>query len=512
MNNILVYLVLGLVACVAIGLAIAWVYNEFFRDTSPKTELRPSRKNTDISLLKKNVNYGAVGEPLLFYGKPKKKKLKADPYRLELPNYTCSCEKRGLVVGVSGTGKTNYIFSQIVDWSKSGKSYVVTDIKPEIWGTLHANGIIEGFEYNDIVINPTDPKSLKYNLLDDVDDSELGEIVKILVPALSDETQGFALTAQKILRGVIFHIKAENGAVSLPAVYAYVSGFKSGNKLIEKIIDEGEDVPAKLMRQARLAGDNERFMSSAISALLSALEFLDNPTIYENMTSSDISLKEVLAQPRQAIFLQFEQSRQAETESLYSTTVMHVIRLLMKNYRQRDEVFLLFDELLNGGKISGLTDKFNTMRSYKLPTFIYIQSLAGLYKKYGENDSNNLIGACDVKIIYRVNDNVSARYFSELAGTIPAQMMNINFVSVVRPDGSMSSPQRKVTPAGVKDIPLVSENELMQMPAGKVLMLVDGAGAVVDIPQHWRDLPMKERAEFIRPSEVEQVEEIEGVA
>lgn len=512
MNNILVYLVLGLVACVAIGLAIAWVYNEFFRDTSPKTELRPSRKNTDISLLKKNVNYGAVGEPLLFYGKPKKKKLKADPYRLELPNYTCSCEKRGLVVGVSGTGKTNYIFSQIVDWSKSGKSYVVTDIKPEIWGTLHANGIIEGFEYNDIVINPTDPKSLKYNLLDDVDDSELGEIVKILVPALSDETQGFALTAQKILRGVIFHIKAENGAVSLPAVYSYISGFKSGNKLIEKIIDEGEDVPAKLMRQARLAGDNERFMSSSISALLSALEFLDNPIIYENMSSSDFSLKDVLKQPKQAIFLQFEQSRQAETESLYSTTVMHVIRLLMKNYRQRDDVFLIFDELLNGGKISVLTDKFNTMRSYKLPTFIYIQSLAGLYKKYGENDSNNLIGACDVKIIYRVNDNVSARYFSELAGTIPAQMMNINFVSVVRPDGSMSSPQRKVTPAGVKDIPLVSENELMQMPAGKVLMLVDGAGAVVDIPQHWRDLPMKERAEFIRPSEVEQVEEIEGVA
>ena len=105
-----------------------------------------------------------------------------------------------------------------------------------------------------------------------------------------------------------------------------------------------------------------------------------------------------------------------------------------------------------------------------------------------------------------MNDNVSARYFSELAGTIPAQMMNINFVSVVRPDGSMSSPQRKVTPAGVKDIPLVSENELMQMPAGKVLMLVDGAGAVVDIPQHYKHLPMTERAEFIRPSEVEYIE------
>mgnify|MGYP000606079103 CR=1 FL=1 len=209
---------------------------------------------------------------LLFYGNAKKKQLENDPYRLEIPNYTCSCEKRGLVVGVSGTGKTNFIYSQIVDWSKSGKSYIVTDIKPEIWGTLHANGIIEGFEYDDIVINPTDPNSPKYNLLDDVDDSELGEIVKILVPTVSDETQGFALTAQKLLRGVILHLKAEKGAVSLPAVYSYISGFKGGNKLIERIIDEGEDVPAKLMRQARLAGDNERFMSSSISALLSALE------------------------------------------------------------------------------------------------------------------------------------------------------------------------------------------------------------------------------------------------
>ena len=489
------------------GIMIAWnyLYEEFFRDTSPKSELRLSRKNTDMSLLRQNISYGAVGEPLLLYGNDKKKQLENDPYRLEIPNYTCSCEKRGLVVGVSGTGKTNFIYSQIVDWSKSGKSYVVTDIKPEIWGTLHANGIIEGFEYDDIVINPTDPNSPKYNLLDDVDDSELGEIVKILVPTVSDETQGFALTAQKLLRGVILHLKAGKGAVSLPAVYTFISGFKGGNKLIERIIDEGEDVPAKLMKQARLAGDNERFMSSSISALLSALEFLDNPIIYENMSSSDFSLKDVLKQPKQAIFLQFEQSRQAETETLYSTMVMHVIRLLMDNYRQREDVFLLFDELLNGGKISVLTDKFNTMRSYKLPTFIYIQSLAGLYKKYGENDSNNLIGARDVKIIYRVNDNVSAQYFSKLAGTIPAQLINTNYTTEVRPNGS-SYTRKIVTPAGVKDIPLVSENELMQMPAGKVLMLVDGAGAIVDIPQHYKHLPMTERAEFIRPSEVEYIE------
>lgn len=159
MNNILVYLVLGLVACVAIGLAIAWVYNEFLEIQAQRQNYAPVAKIPILVYLKKCQLWGSWWAVAILW-QAQKKKLKADPYRLELPNYTCSCEKRGLVVGVSGTGKTNYIFSQIVDWSKSGKSYVVTDIKPEIWGTLHANGIIEGFEYNDIVINPTDPKAL----------------------------------------------------------------------------------------------------------------------------------------------------------------------------------------------------------------------------------------------------------------------------------------------------------------------------------------------------------------
>ena len=500
MNNIFLYFMLAVIAIAACGIVGTWFYNEFLKDTSLRSEIKPSRLNTDTSLLCEKINFGEVGEPLLFYGKAKKGQLKKDAWRFNLPNYTVSSEKRGLVVGASGTGKTNYIYSQIVDWSKSGKSYVVTDIKPEIWGTLCANDIISDFGYQDIVINPTDPNSSKYNFLDDVDDSELGELVKILVPASSDETKGFAQTAQKLLRGIILHLRQKDGAVSLPSAYDYISEFKSGNKLIADIIEDGDDIPATLMRQARLAGDNERFMASALSSLLSALEFLDNPIIADNMSRSDISLKTVLKQPNQAIFLQFEQISQAETESLYSTMVMHVIRMLMSNYREREDVFLIFDELLNGGKIDALTDKLNTMRSYKLPTFLYIQTLSGLYKKYGEDDSNNLIGTCSVKLICRTDDNTSVEYFSKLAGTIPAQMIDTYYTTESRQDGSPY--QRKhVVPKGLKDIPLVDENELRKMPRGRCMLIVDGEAAIVDMPEHWKHLPMNEQASFIRPSE-----------
>lgn len=500
MNNIPLYVMLAVIAVAICGIIGTWFYNEFIKDTSPRSEIRPSRKNTDIDLLSQNISFGKFGEPLLFYGKAKKGQLKKDAWRINLPNYTASNEKRGLVVGASGTGKTNYIYSQIVDWSKSGKSYVVTDIKPEIWGTLCANDIISDFGYQDIVINPTDPNGLKYNFLDDVDDSELGELVKILVPASSDETKAFAQTAQKLLRGIILYLDQRDGAVSLPSVYEYISEFKNGNKLISDIIEEGDDVPAKLMQQARLVGENERFMASSVSSLLSSLEFLDNQVIADNMSSSDVSLKEVLKQPNQAIFLQFEQISQAETESLYSTTVMHIIRMLMSNYRERDEVFLIFDELLNGGKIEALTDKFNTMRSYKMPTFVYIQTLAGLYKKYGQDDSNNLIGTCGIKLICRTDDNMSAEYFSKLAGTIPAQMIDIYYTTESRQDGSTYQKEH-VVPKGLKDIPLVDENELRKMPSGRCMLIVDGQAAIVEMPEHWRHLPMQEKAKFIRPSE-----------
>ena len=115
MNNIAVYFMLAIGAIAVCGLVATWFYNEFIKDTSPRTELRPSRLNTDTSLLRQRVNFGEVGEPLLFYGKAKKEQLRNDVWRTNLPNYTASNEKRGLVVGASGTGKTNYIYSQIVD-------------------------------------------------------------------------------------------------------------------------------------------------------------------------------------------------------------------------------------------------------------------------------------------------------------------------------------------------------------------------------------------------------------
>jgi len=43
-----------------------------------------------------------------------------------------SNEDRGIILGAPGSGKTTYLVTQIIDWMRSGQSFVATDIKPEI--------------------------------------------------------------------------------------------------------------------------------------------------------------------------------------------------------------------------------------------------------------------------------------------------------------------------------------------------------------------------------------------
>lgn len=80
------------------------------------------------------------GEPLIAYANVSNKKLKDDPWRNDLPIFTVPCEERGLVLGVSRSGKTNYLLAQLISWMRSGKSFVASDVKPELWGIL--NGMV----------------------------------------------------------------------------------------------------------------------------------------------------------------------------------------------------------------------------------------------------------------------------------------------------------------------------------------------------------------------------------
>lgn len=503
----MMYLAGAVIFFAGLMLAWIWVYENFIRDNSPSSVVKPDRTAENTSFLKGVLNHGQKGEPLIMYDQSvKKKALAGDGWRKNIPVYTVSSQERGLVVGVSGSGKTNFIFAQIADWMKSGKSFVVSDVKPEIWGVLLANGVFDKFGYEYIVINPTDGAGHKYNMLDDVaNDDDLDELLQILVPAVG-EGSPFADFGRNVLKACIIYIREKNGYVSLTSVFEFLTSFSNGQKLLDKLLDNGSDNVKSLVNQAKMAGNSENFLGLGLTALVRALSFLNNKTIAQNVGSSDFSLDEVLQMPRVAVFLQYEQKDMKATQSLFSATVQHTIRILMNNARNRDDVFLLFDELLNGGKIENLADKFNLIRSYKMPAFLYIQSIAGLVEKYNEDEAMKIISACSLQICYRVNDVDSAEFFSKLAGQVGAIRHNKSVSPAVNASGAVYSKASYSKNAEMVD--LIPVETMLQMPFGKALAVYKGQSAIINIPQHFRDTPMTNPAGAVRLGDLsEELEE-----
>jgi type IV secretion system protein VirD4 len=90
------------------------------------------------------------------------------------------------------------------------------------------------------------------------------------------------------------------------------------------------------------------------------------------------------------------------------------------SHTERQPVFLALDEIGTVPPINGLVQKLNTVRSRHLPTMMYWQSTEQM-QAYGEKHNqgpNTIMGACDLQIVFRLNDNATAEWMSNRIGTV----------------------------------------------------------------------------------------------
>lgn len=497
----MLYIGLTVIFLAACGLLFSFIYENFIRSSLPETIIKNDHDMHDLSRLKSQLAYenASEGSPLVFFGSHSKRKIEKSYYQTDLPSYRVSNEERGLVVGVSGTGKTNLILAQIFDWMQSGKSLVVTDVKPEIYAILKENGIFELMGYDPIIINPTDLYAHKYNLLDDVDlQNNLDEILAVIIPTGSADTSAFNGFARRVLKSIILYLNDKNGNVSLPDCYDFINSYSRTKSMFDDLKASKNNDVEKMINLVMQSSDNERFLSSGMEALNSALSFLNDKTISEMTRTSDFLLDSELKDRSKIIFLQFEQLSQDKTATLFATTVQHLLRLMMMNYRDRDDVFIILDELTNSSTIPSLPKDFNLIRAYKMPAFIYVQTISSLHDMFGYEQAKHLINSCSLKICYRTNDYETAKQFSDICGEVPAQKFYRSNEVKTRENGSIYT-DRALRPAGIENVPLVSPTSITQLPEGKVICIYNGHAGIVDIPQHWKHTPITERATYNSP-------------
>ncbi len=413
-------------------------------------------------------------------------------------------EDRGIVLGAPGSGKTTFLISQIVEWMKSGHSFVATDVKPEIWATLKVNNVFKLFGYKDWVFNPTDVDSDHYNIFSEVKDSaELNEILSIIIKDDTAESVVFNDLARRILKAVLIEL---GDKASLVNAQNYINSMDSNDELLKALRQSEKSSVSNIAKEVSRTAQNDRLLASVMTAVSKAFDFLDDDRI--RVTTSNNAkgfyLKDVLMQPKQAVFLQFDQQYKSSTATLFGAMVAHTMRILQAN-QNRDAVFIALDEIINCAPIPKFTDLLNTIRSANMPTFIYLQSLEGLNRLYGANSDKIFMGSSNLKIVFRIGDIASAEecsrlvgqtettYISETAGTSQASGTNSS-------SGASSSSSNKSknlgTTKSIKLESIIEPSEFIKLPIFTGVVMYNGCYGTLKMPKYYECYNMPNRTEL----------------
>lgn len=415
-------------------------------------------------------------------------------------------EDRGFILGSPGSGKTSFLIAQLIDWMQSGKSFVVTDVKPEIWATLKTNGVLDKYGYTDWVFNPMNTHSHKYNIFAEASNSaELNEILSILIPTPENsDTAVFSENAKRLLRAVLLEL---GEAASLPAARRYINQFDTPNEIVKALRTSNREIVKNIAIDIERTLSNQNLLSSIMTSVVGAFDVLDDERALEQLASSDFKIGEVLLQPRQAVFLQFPERTKNSTERLFGAVVANMFRILQANAMQRDEVFIALDEITNSAPIPKFAETLNLIRSAKMPCFMYLQSIEMIDRKYGLNASQIFLGAADFRVCFRVSNLDTAQYFSDYIGQTETITYNYTDSSTSGTSTTMGignvNTSTSVSSSGVTQVTsmtnIVDPKEILQLEQGYGLMVYRGKAAIDAMPMHYIDYPCTQRPTVLEP-------------
>jgi type IV secretory pathway TraG/TraD family ATPase VirD4 len=404
-------------------------------------------------------------------------------------------EDRGIILGAPGSGKTTYLVMQIIDWMRSGQSFVATDIKPEIWAILKYNGIFEKFGYKDWVFNPTDINADHYNLFSEVhDSSEFNEVLNIIIADTdSADAKVFNDNARRLLKAILIELGSK---ASLPNAQRFINSMDDNAELLKTLRQSENETVSSIAKDITRTAKSDNLLASIMTATSKAFDFLDDERIRTTISDNaeGFYLKDVLMKPKQAVFLQFDQQYKSSTATLFGATVAHTMRILQAN-QDRGAVFLALDEIINCAPIPKFTDLLNTIRSANMPTFLYLQSLEGLNRLYGTNADKLFLGSSNYKVVFKIGDISTAEEFSKLIGKTETtyysysentgQGVSNNDIKTQSTSSSCSESTRLEY--------IIEPDELIKLPEHTAVVTYNGTFGTLEMPKYWEffDIPIR---------------------
>ncbi len=301
------------------------------------------------------------------------------------------------LIGTTGSGKTTAIRELMYQVLKRGDRAIFAD--PD-------GGYLSKFyepRSGDVILNPFDARSAKWNPLLDVDNAyEADLLAKALIPGES-EWNSYART---FLAAVIRQCKAR-GVKDPAELWRLVSVATS---------DELRELLQGTAAQPFLEPDNGRMFGSLRSVASNAIAALE----YVNAQRGEsFSVREWVREGKGVLFLPYQAEQIAALKSLIATWMRLAIFQTMSLPEQDNRIWFVVDELDALGHIDGLKDALARIRKFGGRCVLGFQSIAQVSTIYGPGPARTIVENCSNSLVLRCSASEgggTAQFASALIG------------------------------------------------------------------------------------------------
>ena len=350
--------------------------------------------------------------------------------------YVDNGESHSLVIGATGSGKTQMVINPLVNLlAKKGESMVITDPKGEIF---EKNGeMLKDLGYDVIVVNFRDPKNgscwnpytLPYKYYKEGNQDKANELLNDMAINIATDEKAddpfWTNSAADYLTGLSLGMfeDAKEDEISISTVNLMMTvgeekiGASTYAKEYFKFKDPSSPAAINALGTVNAPQDTKNSIESVLKQKIKVFAVTQN--LAEMLSRSDFDM-ETIGERKTAIFMIIQDEKTTYHalatifikqcyESLIAVAQRHGGKLPIRTN-------FLLDEFANMPKFKDITTMITAARSRQIRMTMIIQNFAQLKQVYGNEDAETIRGNCG-NILYLLTGELSAlEEISKLCG------------------------------------------------------------------------------------------------
>ena len=388
-----------------------------------------------------------------------------------------------MVTGTTGAGKSNMIHQLLQQIREQGDQAIVVDTTGGIFARFYD-------ARTDLVLNPLDIRSAKWNLWDEVtNDYVLDEIAEAMIPDTKSMDSFWITGARQLLVESIRYLRNEK------------------NHSYENLIEMTLSISLKELQERLVGTTVSALLDPAIdkTALSVRASLANHLKVIKDLedTNEGISLLNFMKEDhKQWLFLSCQPDQRSYVKPLFSTWISLIIKGMMaRSENNGARTWIIIDELASLNRLPSLMLGLAEIRKYGGCFVLGFQDISQLEDIYGHSASKTLSNLTGTKVLFRAVDTEVATRVARYLGEHEKEEASesISFGAHQMRDGVNLSHQKQTKP-------VVNASQIMQLKDLEAYLKFPGNFPVSKIDFSYLKLPVQTAVYIEKPPKLIKID------